>query len=393
MAAALLAALVAWGAQRALGPRVRTLRPTRREVVQTVVASGRVLAPGEVSLGAMLSGVVRAVNAAEGDRVAAGQVLVEFDDRELAAQVAQARAGLLLADSRVGQVQQVSARVAGESVRQAEANLRAAEQTLARQEGLQRSGALAPAELESAQRAVDVARSQLRAARITAAGAMPGGSDARSAVAGRAQAEATLRVAEARLAQAKITAPAPGVVMRRSVEPGDVVTPGRVLMVLLQDGATEVQITPDERNLADLRLGQRALASTEAFPDQSFPAVVTYLAPVIDAQRGTVEVRLRVPDPPPYLRPAMTVSVEVEVRRRAGALTLPLDAVRDAARSAPWVMVFDRGRAVRRAVRLGLRGREVLEVTSGLRDGEAVIPSGEGAEALAGRRVRLRAAP
>jgi multidrug resistance efflux pump len=56
------------------------------------------------------------------------------------------------------------------------------------------------------------------------------------AVAGRVQAEAALRVAEARLAQARVVAPAAGVIMRRSVEPGDVVTPGRALLVLLRDG-------------------------------------------------------------------------------------------------------------------------------------------------------------
>jgi len=331
------------------------------------------------------------VRAREGERVTAGQVLVELDDRELSTQVEQARAGVLVASTRVGQLRTVSARVAGESVRQAQANLRAAETTWERQRTLFRSGAIAATELESAQRAVDVARSQLQSAQIASAGSSAGGGDARVAVAGRVQAEAALRVAEARLAQSRVVAPAAGVIMTRSVEPGDVVTPGRALLVLLRDGDTELSMTPDERNLADLRLGQRAVASAEAFPDRPFPAEVSYIAPTIDALRGTVEVKLRVPTPPPFLRPSMTVSVEVEVARHPNALSLPPDAVRDAATPSPWVMVVgDDGRTARRPVTLGLRGERVVEVASGLGERERVVPSSVGAAVRVGQRVRLR---
>jgi len=393
---ALLAVLgaVAWfAAQRALGPKVAVVFPARREVVQTVVSSGRVLSPAEVSLGSQLGGLVREVRAREGERVTAGQVLVELDDRELSTQVEQARAGVLVASTRVGQLRTVSARVAGESVRQAQANLRAAETTWERQRTLFRSGAIAATELESAQRAVDVARSQLQSAQIASAGSSAGGGDARVAVAGRVQAEAALRVAEARLAQSRVVAPAAGVIMTRSVEPGDVVTPGRALLVLLRDGDTELSMTPDERNLADLRLGQRAVASAEAFPDRPFPAEVSYIAPTIDALRGTVEVKLRVPTPPPFLRPSMTVSVEVEVARHPNALSLPPDAVRDAATPSPWVMVVgDDGRTARRPVTLGLRGERVVEVASGLGERERVVPSSVGAAVRVGQRVRLRSA-
>lgn len=386
----LISGITGLAVRRALGPKVAVVLPLRREVVQTVVSSGRVLSPAEVSLGTTLGGVVRAVHAREGDRVAAGSALVEFDDAELVAQVAQARAGVLVAASRVGQIRAVNAPVANQSVQQASANLRAAQATLTRQQALFRAGAVAAADLESAQRAVDVARSQLQSAEITAAGSSRGGGDARVAVAGRVQAEAALRVAEARLAQARIVSPAAGVIMRRSVEPGDVVSPGRALLVLLRDGAMELSITPDERSLADLRLGQPALASAEAFPDRLFAAEVSSIAPTIDPQRGTVEVRLRVPSPPSYLRPAMTVSVEVEVGRRANALTLPPDAVRDAATAAPWVMVIENARTARRAVTLGLRGAQVIEIVRGLREGEQVVPTTAGIAIVAAVRVRPR---
>lgn len=388
--AAIVAAVAGMVVARWRGPRVTVVYAAQRPLAQTLVASGRVLSPAEVSLGSMLGGVIRAVHVREGARVRAGQPLVEFDDAELVAQVAQARAALQVAGTRVGQVRVVGAGVAGASVRQAEANLTAARLTHERQQSLFRSGAIAATELEAARRALDVAESQLRSARITAAASAPGGTEAQGAVASRTQAEAAVRVAEARLAQARVIAATGGTILRRSVEPGDVVSPGRVLLVLLTDGPLELSITPDERNLAELRLGQRAVASAEAFPARTFPAEVSYIAPAVDALRGTIELRLRVPAPPDFLRPSMTVSVEIEVARRASSLTLAADAVRDAATNAPWVLVVGAdGRAARRAVGLGLRGDGAYEVTAGLRPGDAVIPVSAGASVGPGRRVRV----
>jgi len=98
-----------------------------------------------------------------------------------------------------------------------------------------------------------------------------------------------------------------------------------------------------------------------------------------------------VPTPPPFLRPSMTVSVEVEVARHPNALSLPPDAVRDAATPSPWVMVVGGDdRTARRPVTLGLRGERVVEVASGLGERERVVPSSVGAAVRVGQRVRPR---
>ena len=118
-------------------------------------------------------------------------------------------------------------------------------------------------------------------------------------------------------------------------------------------------------------------------------AVVSFIAPSVEPTRGTVEVRLRVPHPPPFLRPDMAVSVEVELGRRPGVLVVPVDAVREDG-AEPWVLVVRQGRAERRAVRLGLRGEGMVEVQAGLVEGDEVVPPSSGA--VPGQRVRPRAA-
>jgi HlyD family secretion protein len=101
-------------------------------------------------------------------------------------------------------------------------------------------------------------------------------------------------------------------------------------------------------------------------------------------------VKLDVPEPPPYLRQDMTVSVDIEVARHPSALVLPSDTVRNSGSAEPWVMKVVDGRAVRQTVKLGIRGTTSIEVKSGLSDGDVVIPAT--ANVVPGQRVRPRVA-
>jgi HlyD family secretion protein len=196
-----------------------------------------------------------------------------------------------------------------------------------------------------------------------------------------------VEAARAKLAYATITAPRDGVLIARDVERGDVVQPGKVLMVLSPAGETQVVLQIDERNLSRLKLGQPALASADAYPQERIAAEVVYINPGIDAQRGTVEVKLRIAHPPAYLKQDMTVSADIEVARSPGALAVPAESLRDATGGAPWVLVAKDGRAVRRAVTLGLRGNGIAEIRSGLDEGDVVLAAGA-TQIAPGQRVR-----
>ena len=101
-----------------------------------------------------------------------------------------------------------------------------------------------------------------------------------------------------------------------------------------------------------------------------------------------MEVRLEVPKPPAYLRPAMTVSVEVEVAKKRDALVLDAGVVRDLAGDSPWVLLVRDGRAQRADVKLGIRGDRRVEVLEGIDTASAVIPPSE-ARVAPGSPVRL----
>lgn len=386
VAAALALLLVAGllAVPRVLGPVEAGVTVEPRELVRSVVATGRVEAPHRVDLGAQIVGTVAAVPVAEGQAVKAGQLLIELEAAELTAAVRESDLAVAQALARVRQLQEVQRPVTRQAQRQAQATLDNAQAQLARQEDLFRRGYVGQAALDEARKNAELADAQLGATRRQHDATLAGGSDDAIAAAALAQARATGDTARARLRHAAITAPVDGVLISRNVERGDVVQPGKALLVLSPAGETQLVVQFDEKHLGLLKIGQQALASADAFADQRFPAEIVFISPAVDVQRGSVEVKLRVPAPPGYLRQNMTVSVDVEVARRHQALAVPLEWVRDADTAAPWVMQVAEGRARRQPVMLGLRGAGFVEVVQGLKAGDQLAP----ASAREGARVK-----
>lgn len=386
---------IVWIAWRALvPPEFDGFIAREQELLQTVVATGRVRADSRVRLGTQVTGTVSRVPVSEGDSVRANQLLIQLEDAELRAAVAQATAALGQAEASLDAVTGVRSTVTAATRRQAESAYQKAQADLARITRLHEGGAVSDDELERARQAMLTARSQFEIADAQAASTMATGADRKAAEAAVAAARAARDAARARLANASITAPAAGVVLTRSVEPGDLVQPGRVLMEVGIRSTAQLVVVPDERNLSTLAVGQRAMASADAFASERFPARVSYVSPAVDATQGTVEVRLQVDSVPAYLRPDMTVSVEIEVARKARALVIPLDAVRDPLSQSPWVLVRRNGRAERQAIRIGMRGEQFAEVVDGVQAGEVVVQPGlRRLEPGSRVRVRTRAEP
>jgi HlyD family secretion protein len=374
-------------------PLVQVTQVVRSDVVQSVVVSGHVESPGRIDIGTSVAGTVVEIPVINGQAVHAGQLLVRLDESEPRAAVEQARFAVTESEARIEQLRKTSQPVAAETLRQAESNLTNAEKQLERQRELLARGFIGQAALDDAQRARDVAHSQWKAARLQLDSNSPGGSDHQMAIATLNQARAALKAAQARLALMAITAPVDGVLIARDIEKGDVAQPGKVLLTLSPAGATQVVADVDEKNLNLLQVGQPALASADAYPRERFDAVLAYINPGIDVARGSVQVKLDVPRPPPYLLQDMTVSIDIEVARRKGALTVPAESIHEPASLKPWVLVAKGNRAQRRDVVLGARGTSLVELASGVAEGDAVISStlatiGDGSAVRIARKPR-----
>jgi HlyD family secretion protein len=381
------AAAIFFGVKRLRGVEVDVVQVQAQPMVQTVVATGRVMSPARVEVGSVITGRVVEVAVREGDKVEAGQTLIELDRSELEASLKQAQAAEQSAKTRVANVSELGLATAAETLAQAKATLEWNEAELKRNRELRASGFIGQAKFEEMERAYRVAKSQYESARMQERSQAQGGVQTREAIARLGEAVAARELAAAKLAQATIRAATMGTVLTRLVEPGDVVQPGKTLLTFASAGETRITAQIDEKNLPLIKPGDAALASADAFPEAKFKAEVYYVAPSVDIQRGTVEARLRVPDPPAHLRADMTLSVEVLGARKDRALVVPLNALRNAANGGASVLGVDGGKAVARAVKVGLRGDGKVEIVQGLQAGEQVIVN---AAIAPGTRVHAR---
>ena len=323
---AVVLAGAAWLFLRA--PRVEALVMQMAPLVRTLEFSARVATLSRVDIGSTLTGRVTQVLVREGAQVQRGETLIRLETDELNAALAQA--------------------VAAE--RQGDATLHAGQATLRRGQQLVTQGFYSVAQLDEAKRAVDVALAQ------------------------RGSARASVAAARARLTQATLVAPADARVLSRQVEPGQIVQPGKALMSLALTGPTQLSAQVDERFLDQLQPGQKAMVVADAFAAQPFAARVLSIAPVVDSQRGAIEVKFALEQQAPgFLREDMTLSVDVETARREQALVLPIAALRASGAS---VLVVQAGRVQERAVRLGLRTLDAAEVLEGLSESDLVLLKG-----------------
>jgi HlyD family secretion protein len=388
---ALVAALLYFGTPIALGPRVVADPVVRADFVQSVVASGHVEAPFRVNIGSQITGVVADIPVDEGQTVKTGDTLIVLDDREARAALVQAEGAVAQAEARIRQMREVLLPSAEENLRQAQATLANAQAVYDRASQLAKSGIATRAALDDATRALNIARAQVRSAELQVYTNSPGGSDYVIAHTLLNQAQAALASAKSRLSYTVIKAPRDGVLISRDVERGNVVQPSNVLMKLSPTGNAQLVVQIDEKNLGLIVLGQRALASADAFPKESFGALAAYINPGIDLQRASVEVKLDVPDPPAYLRQDMTVSVDIETARHANALIISAECIRGMATGKPWVLKAEHGRANRQPVTVGLVSAGKAEVLDGLEEGDLVLPAS--APVKEGGRVRAYVAP
>ena len=268
-----------------------------------------------------VGGFVAEVRVRENQDVKAGDTLVVLDDRDFRSRLAQTEADLaaLLATvssrTRVGQAEA--------AVAQAVANAAKARADLARLEPLALQDIVSAQQLDAARAAAAAADAQLAAAQAALVGA-----DARVAASRAARDQAALQ-----LSYTRITAPANGVVSKKSVEVGQLVQPGQPLMAVVPLGDVWVVANLKETETADVTPGDPAEITVDAYPGRRFRGQVESLAPATGAkfsllppdnatgnftkvvQRIPVRVRLAGPaDPTHPLRPGMSAVVAIQTK-------------------------------------------------------------------------------
>ena len=290
-----------------------------------------------------VGGYVERVLVQENQPVREGQVLVELDPADLEIRVAQAESAVREAE--VGAGAQAPAHVSDASSRTgaldaqieaARANAERAERDLTRMEELAAKHIVSSQRLDAARTAAETSRAAVRSLERQKSAARAGVTSARAGVdvagARLEAARATLRSARLQLSYTRITAPASGVVARRSVEPGQLVQPGQPLMALVADTAW-VTANFKETQLTRIHEGAEVEVAVDAYPGCTVRGRVASVSPATGSQFSLlppdnatgnftkvvqrVPVRIRIVDtcgPDRPLRPGMSVTAHVAIR-------------------------------------------------------------------------------
>lgn len=271
----------------------------------TVTATGNLLPINQVVVGSELSGIVKSVDVDYNDHVKVGQILATLDTSKLSAQILQSKAALASAKAKVLETQATvnQTRVALERLRKAAK--------------LSQNRAVSQSDLDTAEAAF---------ARAKADDAV-----SKAAV---AQAEATLKLNETDLAKAQIHSPINGIVLERSVEPGQTVAASLqapVLFTLAEDlSKMELDVNVDEADVGQVQAGQSATFTVDAYPDRTYPAKITQVRYGSKTTNGVVtyEAILKVDNSDLSLRPGMTATADITVDKVEQALLIPNAALR-----------------------------------------------------------------
>jgi HlyD family secretion protein len=355
------------------GPVVDTYRVVEQPLIQNVVATGRIISTSRAQIGSEITGVVLERHVTEGDRVEPGEVLITLRADDLAARVREAEAALQ-------QLQTSRRPQAMAALKQSQAQLEQTLREAKRRRDLYKTESISKEIYEKAEQALTLAQASEEQSKLLSESLKPGASEELILV-------ERLNAARAALARTEIKSQVAGVVLTRDVAPGDVVQPGRLLIEIAKDGTTEVLIPVDERNLGVLALGQPARCIADAYPNRVFEAKINFIAPTVDPQRGTVDVRLTVDPAPDFLLQDMTVTATIQTNKRDAAITLSNDLIKEPQNGNGVVWLVRNGTVTAQTVTLGLRGLSATEITEGIKSGDLVVLS---AKAKLGERVRSK---
>jgi HlyD family secretion protein len=395
--------------RRETGLNVNAEAIRARDLEAIVSASGKIQPKRQVNVSANTTGRVTRVAVEEGQRVKAGQFLLEIDPRSLDAQLQRGEASVAAARS---SLQQSRA-----AVQQTRALLDLARQNLKRTQELWKEGLTTRETLERAENDVQVREAELKT---------------------REQEiqtnEQRIKVEEAGLATTKynlnqviISAPMDGLVTRRSIEEGETAVlgtmnnAGSVLLTIADMSVLEAEVEVDETEIPSVSLGQQARVMIDAVPDRTFRGRVTEVgnSPVQTTQQSggqrqatTFKVVITLDEEVPDVRPGFTCTAEITTATRTNVVSVPIQALtvremlyndkgemireepqrrrrRNAVetpvsasnepppghtrKETEGVFVVTGGRGVFTPVKVGIAGEQYFEVVDGLKAGDEVI--------------------
>ena len=428
--------------RREQGPQITAEVIRTRDLEAIVSASGKVQPKRQVNISAQQMGRVTRLAVEEGQRVKAGQFLLEIDPRQLEGQMQRGEASVAAAKSGLAQAR-VSVSSAETALEQAKAGLQLSQQNLKRQQDLWKDGLTTRESLERAQNEVIVHEADVKRAQQDVAARQQEIETREQQI---KQEQAGLSTTRYNMTQIVIESPMDGIVTRRNIEQGETAVVGTMnnagsqLLTIADMSVIEAEVEVDETDIPSVALGQQAKIKIDAVEDREFRGHVTEIgnSPIqTNSQQGgqrqatTFKVVITLDEQVPNIRPGFTCTAEITTAKKQNVTAVPIQALTvrellfdpqgkivredpkdrrrrsssEATRAADepppghtrketeGVFLVRDNKAAFIPVKIGIAGEKYFEVLDGLKGGEQVItgPFANVRELTDGQEVRLQA--
>jgi len=354
-------------------PRVTTAKVEKIDLVSKVTANGKVQAQRKVDMSALVMGQIVNLAVKEGDHVKKGQLLLQIDRAQLAAQ-AQGREASL-------EAMRHDLEAAKSTAAQAKLDYERANEQ-------HKGNILAEADLQKAKSNLDTAEATLAATESRMNSTM-----------------ADLAASRDSLSKTTVTAPIEGTVTSLPIKEGEVTVIGTMnnagtqLMTISDMGSVEAVMMVDETSVPGVKVGQKAVLSIDAYPNRKFEGTVAevgsspipktdpdLLTLVANSEAINFKVKIRLDSPPDTIRPGFSVTADIVTARRDGTTAIPIQAlvVRDVekkdkapavgrAETEEGVYTIKDGKLAFSKVKTGIAGELMIELTEGPKPGQDIV--------------------
>lgn len=344
--------------------QVKTVKVTETPIGETVTVNGNLAAYDHLTVGTKVPGRLQTISVDFGSVVRKGQVIAQLEQQDYKLRVQQSEAGLAQARARLGLSpdgadDRVSAEETG-TVRQAKAVLDDAKSRRDRAAKLVEQGVVSRAELDTAESEYKVALSRYQ----------DGLEEIRNRQGLLAQRRSELSMAKQQLADTLVYSPLDGVVQEKKASAGEYLAAGAPLVDVVRIDPLRLRVDVPERESHNIKMGQSVRVTVEGDPD-SYLGYIKRLSPTISEQNRVLSVEADVRNSG-RLRPGAFVKAEIVTNQTASAVTVPPNAIVTFA-GIDKVILVENGKALEKAVTLGRRGSDWIEIKAGVSVGQSVV--------------------
>ena len=339
---------------------------------EKILTTGTVLLEGLTEIKTEVNGKIVELKAKEGDEVQNGQILLQLENTEVYLDLQQAEASYTLAKSRYDEIVNTTCPTSREQFRQAQLAEQEIQDKVNRYERLYSQKAVAQDKLDEARHQLELQQSATEIQKKFMESCAEGGAKRETALAEMKSAQARIDLLKNRLGKHVVRSPINGIIIEKFKSLGEYVMAGEKLFTIAEKNSKYVEIELDERNLPLISIGHTVLISTEFSPENKIEGKIDYIAPSVNVDKGTVDIRVGFLEEDDYLIKNLTVRCEIITAEYPEALVIPQEyIVRDG--DIYFVFTYLEGQAKRKDIKVDNPNAREIRIIEGVSLNEIIL--------------------